>query len=672
MNRELLDSGIEVGENRREWRYYQHLSGQYHFFDQPMIITSLDTGEDVTFSRETLKLHKKTRSVYLYDRTYTDRLIEQYPSQSNLIKGILHPVDIDRAINSDDGTVLWHDTNKVEVQEQSLISELEDWIRGYLYKYLMESFVETDELFVPTLLAQMYVFLPVQLLDLRELKIKSSQTHSFHIITYLASHQRLEEFVPYLNLSQMLFLYRNILYIERHTGMQDTFDLLVENILTARYLPLYDYTLRQRDMAVGEGEITPKPVFVKNQLNLQTGLTARDLSEWEVEDVLYKENDLARDNPRFLDDYIKETKELGSLSGASNLPTKVLEVSAIDPENIDPIKLIDILINEWLHMAAKGLYDAQLDIINPLNGDSIRLDTREMFILFTYAHARGFHGLEMKDIPEFLAYNVMRKRWISDAEYLAIIEYDMFSGWDDELEFFAKTHYEIYDDLATPEDFMMECQEILKRRRVRHQYVYQPHRWNEQASRRAMYDYNYVDRVCDLRTPQLQTYDDFFQYIALDTEKVSAEAWQDLAMEALNAATNFSKLNLISLREIQAAMVRLFSRLSSYTIQFIQEIVGGELIVAPPRGSMPGHVEGDEESDASVVGGSSTILEAEQNIRDGSDIPIRYPTFIDYELIEDWTFDVPHYVEATTDLDEVVGVTMIRPSVTVTQYEVVE
>ena len=186
-----------------------------------------------------------------------------------------------------------------------------------------------------------------------------------------------------------------------------------------------------------------------------------------------------------------------------------------------------------------------------------------------------------------------------------------------------------------------------------------------------MYDYNYVDRVCDLRTPQLQTYDDFFQYIALDTEKVSAEAWQDLAMEALNAATNFSKLNLISLREIQAAMVRLFSRLSSYTIQFIQEIVGGELIVAPPRGSMPGHVEGDEESDASVVGGSSTILEAEQNIRDGSDIPIRYPTFIDYELIEDWMFDVPHYVEATTDLDEVVGVTMIRPSVTVTQYEVV-
>lgn len=672
MNRELHDSGIDVSDDRREWRYYHHLAGEYHFFDTPMTIVSLDDGSEIEFNRNNLKSHKKTRSVYLYDRMYTDRLIERYPTQSNLVRGILHPVDMETAINSPEGTILWHDRNKIEIQEQTLLLDLEAWIRGYLYKYLMESFAETDELFVTTILAQMFSFLPVQVLDIREANIKTSQTHSFHIITYLASHQHLEEFIPYLTLGQMLFLYRNILYIERHTGLQDTFNLLVDNLLTARYLPLYDYTLRQQDMDLSEDELSPKPVFVKNQLNLQTGLTSRDLNEWGVEDVLYKESMLARDNPRFLSDYMEETKRLGKFSSISNLPTKVLEVSAIDPENIDPIKLIDVLINEWLHMATSGLYNTQLDIINPLNGDSIQLDTREMFVLFTYAHAMGFHRVEMKDIPEFIAYNVMRKRWIADAEYLAIVEHDHFGGWDDELEFFAKTHYEIYDDLAVPEDFMQACQEILKRRRVRHQYVYQPHRWNERASRRAMYDYNYVDRICDLRTESIRTYDDFFLYIALDREKMSAEAWQDLAMAALNAATDFSKLNLISLREIQAAMVRLFSRLSSYSIQFIQEIVGSEVIATNSRGAIPGHVEGDEESEANLLGKVSTILRSEQALRDGSIIQINYPTIQDHQLIEDNSFDVPHYVEASTDLDEVLSVSVIRPVSTVTSYIVGE
>jgi hypothetical protein len=668
MNRELADSGIAVSENRYEWRYYQHLAGQYHFFDTSMTITSLDDGSEIEFNGKNLKIHKKTRSVYLYNRSYVDRLIERYPQQSNLIRGILRPIPIERAVEAKDCTVLWHDADKVEIQERSLILDLEDWMRGYMYRYLMESFAETDELFVAVIVAKMYAFLPVKILDLRELNIKTSKTHSFHIITYLASHQRLEEFVPYLTLGQMLFLYRNLLYIERHTGLQDTFDLLVENLLTARYLPLYDYTLRQKDMDIAAGELSPTPVFVKNQLNLQTGLTSRDLSEWDVDDVLYKESGLARDNPRFLNDYIAEAEFAGKHSSMSNLPTKVLEVSAIDPENIDPIKLIDTLINEWLYMAAAGMYETAIDIINPLNGDNIRLDTRELFILFAYAHAQGFHGVAMKDIPEFLAYGVMRKRWIPDSEYLAILEHDHFEGWDDELEFFAKTHYEIYDDIAIPEDFMRVCQTITARKRVRHQYVYQPHRWTERAGRRAMYDYNYVDYVCDIRSPTIRTYDDFFLYIALDREKMSMEAWQDMAMAALNAATDFSKLNLISLKEIQSAMVRLFRRLSSYTIQFIEEIIGGEVIATNSRGGIPGHVDGDEVSDANLQGHPVTILRAEQAIRDGSQIQINYPELLDHQLVEDLTYDVPHYVEASTDLSERLEVSVVRPATTVQDY----
>lgn len=672
MNRKLTDYGHEIPDDRHEWRYYKHLAGMYHHLDEDIVITSLDDSTEIIFNRENLKRHKKTRSVYLYNRKYPDTLKELYPEQTVLINGILRPVDIDVAIESPDGTVLTYNTDLVESQEYRLMSEVEQFVRGFLHRMQMESLLEAEDMYAVDMASKLYAFLPVRLLDIRNKYVRSSQTHTFHIMAFLASNQRLDEFAPYLTYKQMLFLYRNILYIEQHTGMQHTFDILVENLLTTRNLPIYDYTLRQRDMDLENGELQPYPTFVKNQLNLVTGLSSRDLNEWDIDDILFKEVPLASDNQDSYEEYLVDAEKMTSRSSISNLPTKLLEVSAIDPEDVDPIKLIDVLINEWMHQAATGMYSTQMEIINPLNGDTIRLDPKGMFLLFIYSHAAGFHGIEMNEIPTFIAKQVLRKRWIDESEYLKIVEYDHFNGWDDEIEFFTNTHPVQFIDALTPQEFLDQALELLNRQRVRHQYAFQAHRSTNRTGRRAMYHYNYIDVFCDFKEKYIQDFNDFFIYIALDKEKMSVDAWKDLAMQALDKATLFGSMNRISLKEIQAAMVRLFRRLSSYTVQFIEEIVSGDAIVSDPLCAILGDTFEEGEGDGHTRDMFTTVENIDINSAGSADVNRPVTTIVKAELIEDRSFDTYLHVRATVSEMSEMYFNATRPSSSVRAYTVEE
>lgn len=600
MNRKYIDSGIPIPTKKTDWRYYLHLAGEYSTLDTPMKIVSLDTMEEIVFNKENLKRHKKTRSVYLYGREYVDRLKARYGEQGMLIRGILNPVDINVAVAASDGSILGYTPALIEPQEHSLVSELESKIKYFIAGYVMESLMEVDDLYVTTMSSIIYSFLVPNLLDIRTKYIKTQQTHSFHITAYLASNQHLDEFMPYLTLSQQMFLYRNILYIERNTGMQGTLDLLIARLLTSRNLPIYDYTIRQQDMNVEEGELVPIPVFAKNQLNLKTGLTSRDLNVFDFRSVLYKEIPLATHNLEKFDELTEEAEFLSSYSSVSNLPTKILEVSAIDPENVAPIKYIDVLINEWIHMAGNGTYTAQLEILNPLNGDTVRLDPKSMFLVYIYAHMAGFHGIEMKGIAPFVAIAPLHKEWVPDEELLAMVPYDQLLGWDTELEFFAKTAIISEENILTVDEFVLEAKRIEKSKRVRHSFAYQPTRHTDRIARRTMYNHFYRDVTVDLRPAGIDTYQMLFKSLAIDVDDMSIDGWKDMAMQALDSATLFSTTAKISISDIQGAMVRLLRRLSSYTIQFIEEIVGGEVNFVPPLTAIPGNTFEDVYGNAVV------------------------------------------------------------------------
>lgn len=608
MNRESEDLGLPVLHDKRTWRYYKHLSGQYHSLDVEMTVRSLDNGEEIVFNAENIRHHKKTRSIYKSERNYVEDLISRYPSQSNLIRGILYPINIDTAINALDGTILYHNPNYVEGQELNLIYDTEAWIRSVQYRTEMQSYSETDDLFIAGVVGLIYANLTNALMDIRLKYVKTAQAHSFHISSYLASYNRLDEFIPYLTFEQQLFLYMNINYIVRHTGMVKTFELLLEKLLTIRNLPVYDYNLRQANIALEDGRLQPYPLFTRDKLNLNSGLTTRNLDTRDIPSVLYKEVSQAINNLSMLGKYTDDAEMFTERSSISKIPSKILEVSAIDPEDVEPSKLPDVMINEWAYHASNGTYTNSIELINPLNGDVIKIDICDAFVLYLYAYAKGFLGIAMVDIPPYLAYNVAKYHWIPESEYLAIAEQDTYDNWERDIDFFMMSNLELTENIAIASEFMERCDTLNTRRCTRYQWVENKRRYQNRAANMAFFNYSYFDQWCNIDKGNFKTYENFFMQYAINAERIDNEMWKDIAMDCLDKATDFASTNKISLRDIQANMVKLFKRLSSYTIQFLEEIASEDVAIANSIIVIPGNTGQSTDAEAFVPNPTVTML----------------------------------------------------------------
>lgn len=653
MNVEMRDYGIAVSEDKLTWRYYKHLAGMYHSSDEDMIIRSLDTGDDIVFNSDTIKHHKKTRSLYKSDPSYVEDLIVRYPSQSNLIKGILYPVDIHTAVNAKNGSILYYDKSYVEPQELNLIYDTEDWIRSVLYRTAMEAYAEADDLFTASLCGLIYSNLPMAIMDIRIKYVKTAMAHTFHISNYLASYNRLDEFMPYLTFEQQLFLYMNIDYIVRHTGMADTFDILLEKLLTLRNLPVFDYTLRQSTIELEEGKLQPTPKFSRDKLNMNRGLQTRNVDTRDVASVIYKEVNQAVDNLSMLTHYTRIAERDASQSSISKLPSKILEVSAIDPEDIEPSKLVDVVINEWAYHSVNGTYTNLVELINPLNGDMFKMDTNEAFMLYLYAYAKGFLNIDLDEIPPYLAHNVAKHEWINESEYLAIVETSNFNHWDRDIDFFMMSNLELTENIATASEFMERCITLNDRRRTRYQWVENKYTIADRAGNAVLMNHCYKDVWCDLKGKRYQTYSDLFTAYAIDSERIDREMWKDIAMDCLDKATDYTSSNVISLRDIQANMVKLFKRLSSYTIQFLEEIASNDVAIANSIIAIPGETGQAVSGTLFIPNTRTTMLSHTASEKYTADAIVRPVESLWLEYDNDIEVDATIGIDAIFDVDTI-------------------
>ena len=108
INEGLRDSltDYEIPSDKTKWKYYLNVSGEYHSSDSLMQVTSLDTREIIIFSKENLEIHVATADAYRYGSREYYSLVNKYPDKENLILGILNPCDINKAVDSEDGTIL--------------------------------------------------------------------------------------------------------------------------------------------------------------------------------------------------------------------------------------------------------------------------------------------------------------------------------------------------------------------------------------------------------------------------------------------------------------------------------------------------------------------------------------------------------------------------------------
>lgn len=570
----------------KSWKYYLNVSGQYHFTDEPMQVVSMDTLETIVFSRESLLIHRATARGYVYGTRQYKELVSRYPEQEMLILGILYPVDIDAAIAAPDYKILGYPPALIEPNEYSLVDNLQKWINGYQVRWTNQQFGISDELYPATSLGIMYLFLAPAIMSLRLSACKTNEAHSFHVRQYLASHGALDVFMDQLTLRQSLWLYRNIAYIERNSGQTNVFEWLIEHIMTERNLPIAEYVMKHNVRDQPE-EIYPAITFRKNHLNL--GLGSDPLDTKTLDEILTKEDKLARDNPDVHVNTMPQIKSQFENSLSNVVLTKALESSMWDYSNATPYTMEDTLINHWLWLSSNGLYyQAVVAVNNPKTGERIPMVVKDAFIFMFYAFCKSI-DIDLVTIPPMYAKRVQRIPTPTVADLMSVVDTDYVTP---AMAAEALSMQPEIPNMISTEAFYNKCKEINDACQFQRKYISLQEHQYRRGLVHGMVSRIYSDNICQL-APVGTSYAQWFADRNIKIEDFSRNDLELAWLQLTKDATGMSLVTTNSLRALQAAMVRLMTQLSSYTVQFMKEINATDIRV----GDMPvirvGDVDGE-------------------------------------------------------------------------------
>ena len=386
------------------WKWYLNVSGEYHFSDTMMYVRSLDTQEEIPFTKWMLDEHPATREAYQFGTRYCRLLLEKYPEQETLIMGILYPADSQMALDAVDGDIISYPKELVESQEETLIEDLSTHIKNHLSRWRVEAFAYTHSLYLVSESAVLYTTLLPKILSLRVARCKTHEAHSFHIRMYLASHGRLDQYLPYMTLRQALFLYRNINYIEKHGGRLDTFYWLIERLLTERNIPISEFSIRHLDSF--REDYRTNYLLRKKPINTQYNVPEKDF--FTLDEVLSKEVVTAPYNETYSAIYRDSIDTDITNSPSSVVQTKDLESSMVDRTDSRPYTLSEVLIDHWAYLSQHGgyrnVYVVHKDV---MTGELVSLSTRDAFIYFMYVLAMRA-GITLEIIPSWYANKIIR------------------------------------------------------------------------------------------------------------------------------------------------------------------------------------------------------------------------------------------------------------------------
>lgn len=552
------------------WKYYLNISGSYHTLDEPMVITSLDTLEEITFSKESLAIHTATAKAYQFDSRYYYSLVNKYPNQVQLILGILYPCDINIAISSKDGTILSYPKYLVEEQESTLLIDLEDYIIRMLERWYIPAFNITDNLYTASFYAILYLNIFIKILNLRLARVKSSEAHSFHIREYLASHDYLDVYIPYMTLKQKLWLYRNLNYLFRNTGKVEQFKTLVQKLLTDRRIPLSEFTVRQ----LGDFDDNYFPNLRIRRKPVNPEVNTADKKYFELDDLYSIEDPLVYGNKDYLDIHNNKISEKLKLSLSNVLQTKDLESKMVDISDSVPFPLDEVLLYLWATMIDKGLYNAIVTFKDPKISENISIEAKDAFIYMQYITLKSL-GISTVNIPDFVNLRSIRSPKPLLAELLYFVDKSLINVVNAAVD--IRNNFPDLTLTHSTSSFFNLGKNIFDEC-LRHWYII--------SHTEDLYERVYVENVAlsmfETRlvtlVDQPTSVESFLTSRNLREYDYTYKEAEVLIQSIFNAATGLDIDNSKLLKNIQKAMIAIMKTLSSYTVQYITDINDSDII----------------------------------------------------------------------------------------------
>jgi hypothetical protein len=603
----IPDSSLD---DRASWKYYQNMAGLRHETDPPISILSLQTGELIEFSKKSFRDDPITKAAYRRGTIPYYELIGAYPEMIEYIHGVIYapdpkwsfftvsdgeivdttdylsyPLEIAKKPN---GTILYFDSNYVEENEYHLIFEMQNWIYDYLHRWAVWPYAVIDDLYVADVVAKLAILLVPYIINARLRRCKTNEVHSFHIKQYLGSKGIPEIYLDVLDKKQSLFLYRNLDYIRTHAGKRDVMLWLIENIMTARGLPVSQYVLKHllSDFRYDESlkdhvSLTPtpflqkKPIGTPDEVFVNVGYTH--------EAILEKMNQRAPGNPRL---HVNEFESLDrSLyeSSANTLQTKVLESRSDDAQTTTPYELEEVAINEWLRLSISGDYGIKATISVPNTKNEISLTSREAAFLFGYCMIKLHRGVQMDQFgqpypwssyfdvnedgtlcdPSFLVSRVLKKE-PPTLEYLKTQVQEKTLS-DSELSL-SISDYPVLTSVRTTQELINWSKKVHSfacRQRMLGAQFYAPMRYG-------MFTLACTKSWRD-ELISLPGFHSWREVSGISLENCSVETLTNLMASLLAIFGGYNSDEVNEMKKVQKAMIAIMQRLLSYSVQFISD-----------------------------------------------------------------------------------------------------
>lgn len=600
------------------WKYYLNVSGVYHYDDTMMTVISLDTLEVINFTKDNLQFHRTTAKTYAYGGQYYKELVNRYPNQERLILGILHPCDINTAISAKDGTILAYPPQLVEEHEYSLINNLQAWIYSYLSRWDNTQYKLSDNLYSTTMLGILYINMVPSIINLRLKACKTNEVHSYHLRQYLASHGLLDIYLMYLTRSQALWLYRNIAYIERNSGKQEVFEWLTEHIMTSRGLPLAEYRMRH-NLENMPGSLKPEVSFTKVPLNTDVNYDMKDT--FTLTQVLDKEDFLARDNLKYRDYEQRIAARKMEYSLSNQLKTKLLESSVIDYAGSERYTLADILLNHWVYLSSLDHYRAFISVTSPLTGEALVMTARDAFVFYTYAVCVNMN-ITLVRLPKVIARRVTRLPRPTIQDAMSVVNPKVVS------ESFAQEMISLIpttNPMISVDSFNSHCRDIQRCALLQYGYVSAEQLNNARGQKMGLITRLWADVGIQLGE-EGQFYADWFSDRNITISEYTLSHLAQLSVDLLEAATGIISSKAVSLEDIQRAMIRIMSQLSSYSVQYNSSINSTAILDAGESGTRPDDITGYTKYHQKLPM-VAEVLTANQKQEQGLDFDIGSATF---------------------------------------------
>jgi hypothetical protein len=243
-----------------------------------------------------------------------------------------------------------------------------------------------------------------------------------------------------------------------------------------------------------------------------------------------------------------------------------VESNAIDSSDSEVYTLPHVLLHHWMYMAHKNLYRAMISVVHPGNGEIVTLSVKDAFLLWFYAEHKAF-GYTHTHLPMLEAKHVRKIRIPTFAQLRALADKPYVTD---------QMINDTYQNLppvgltVSTEGFFDLCHDIHQHQLWHFRLYSTKNHFKVRAQYEQVAEHHNWHQTLDFGQDVL--FADWFAERGFDFSSLQQADWELFAKELLNKATGSDTAKRFSLRDIQSAILRLMTQLSSYTVQFIQSM----------------------------------------------------------------------------------------------------